>query len=155
MERCYCYIFKIQGCNKRTGARKIIGNSGIINDYCEKSISYMNISLAVCSKRYPKKDENNFHNPYLVALMEGNDGCLYGMTSFWTHPITPIRSARDDLTILVYIKKVSEETELAHKVSYISSKKDFKERVFVHKYKSMSNNKTGQESGIKKHMTKK
>ena len=82
--------------------------------------------------------------------MEGNDGCLYEMPSFWTHPITPIRSARDDLTILVYIKKVYDETVLPNKIRYISSKKDVKERGLLHKYKSESNNKICLASGTKK-----
>ena len=72
---------------------KYIGHDGIVNDCCENSISYMNISLAVCFKSFPKKDRNKFPNLYPVALMEGNDGCLYAWPSFWTHPITPIRSA--------------------------------------------------------------
>ena len=115
----------------------------------------MNISLAVCSKSFPKKDRNKFPNPYPVALMEGNNGCLYEMPSFWAHPITPIRSARDDLTILVYIKKVYDETGLPNKIRYISSKKDVKERGLLHKYKSKSNNKICLASGTKKDMMKK
>ena len=83
------------------GEGKIIGHDGIVNDCCENSISYMNISLAVYFKSFPKKDRNKFPNPYPVALKGGNDRCLYEIPSFWTRSITPIRSTREDLTILV------------------------------------------------------
>ena len=70
-------------------------------------------------------------------------------TSHYTNKI-----CRGDLTILVYIKNLSKETELLHKIRYFSSKKDVKERGFVPKYKSISNHKISEESGTKKHMTK-
>ena len=134
---------------RKLGLGQFISHNDIVNKCCENSILYMNIFLAICSKSYSKKDGNKFPNPYPIALMEGNDGCLYETPSFWAHPITPIRSTMDDLTILVYIKEVFQETELANEVRYISSKKDLKERGFVHKYKILSNNKIGQESGTK------